>query len=520
MRLRGEGGRTGRSTPRELDGWLARSVADGQLGRSVARGVSWTLLGSWLSALVQIGTTMVLARLLTPADFGLMAMALTLSVIVTQFRQLGLSQAVVQRADLTWSQVNALFWVNAVAGLVLAALVAVGGVPLASFYDEPALVPICIALGAGFVVSGLSVQHGALLNRAMQFRRISMRDVLAGLLGSVAAIVAALLGMGVWSLVVQNVSALLFSTVLNWWAVPWRPSRPRQLAEALPLLRFGAHVSIANLFHTVSREADNVVIGRFLDAGVLGLYTRAYSLLMLPLRRIKTPIQSVMVPTLASLQEEPERYRRAYRAAISGLCHAGMPLVVVLAVGAREIVDVVLGDQWLAAAGIFQLLAVAGFVQLVSTTTGWIYTSTGRGRPYAGWAVLSGAVTVAGFLVGVRWGVDGVAASYAVSQVVLLVPGFVLACRHTSVALRDPFVAMTRPAVIALLVLGVSVTVRSVLPQDLGSAVVLLVVGASALVVWGSCMALWRGARRELAVLVRTVRSGRGAKQKLGAPAS
>jgi len=477
------------------------------------------LLGSWLSAVVQIGTTMVLARLLTPADFGLMAMALTLTVVVAQFRQLGLSQAVVQRVDLTWSQVNALFWVNAAAGVLLAALVALAGMPLAAFYDEPALVPLCAALGAGFVVSGLSVQHGALLNRAMQFRRISSRDVTAGLLGSVAAIVAAVLGMGVWSLVVQNVSTLVFSTVLNWAAVPWRPSRPRELGEALPLLRFGAHVSIANLFHTVSREGDNVVIGRFLDAGVLGLYTRAYSLLMLPLRRIKTPIQSVMVPTLASLQDEPERYRRAYRAAISGLCHAGMPLVVVLAVMAREVIDVVLGEQWLAAARIFQLLAVAGFVQLVSTTTGWIYTSTGRGRPYAGWAAISGVVTVAGFLVGVRWGVDGVAASYALTQLVLLVPGFAFACRHAPVATRDPFLAMARPTAVAMVVLATALTVRSALPHDVGSAFVLLVVGSSALGVWALSMVLWRGARTEVAALFSTIRSGRGKKADRSAPA-
>src|SRR5690606_715603 len=142
------------------------------------------------------------------------------------------------------------------------------------------------------------------------------------------------------------------------------------------------HVSVANVFHTVSREGDNVVIGRFLDAGALGLYTRAYSLLMLPLRQPKTPVQAFMVPTLAALQEEPGRYRSAYRTAIAGLCHAGMPLVVVLAVAADEVIAVVLGDQWIAAARIFQLLALASFVQLVSTTTGWIYTSTGQGRPY------------------------------------------------------------------------------------------------------------------------------------------
>lgn len=507
MRLRRQPGPS--SEAPAIDEWLRRSVRHGDLGRSTARGMGWTLLGSWLGAAVQIGTTMVLARLLTPADFGLMAMALTLTVVATQFRQLGLSQAVVQRPDLTWSQVNALFWVNGAAGVVLAGTVALAGIPLAAFYDEPSLVPISAALGAGFVVSGLSVQHSALLNRAMQFRRIALRNATAGLLASAAAITAALLGMGVWSLVVQNVSALVLATVLNWWAVPWRPGRPRGMRDAVPLLRFGAHVSVAGLFHTASREADNVVIGRFLDAGALGLYTRAYSLLMLPLKQLKTPVQAVMVPTLAALQEEPERYRRAYRTAISGLCHAGLPLVVVLAVAAEEVISVMLGEQWLPAARIFQLLAVASLVQLVSTTTGWIYTSTGRGRPYVVWAAVGGLVTVGGFLVGIRWGVDGVAASYATTQVLLLVPGFVLACRHSPVHLSDPFRAMARPAVVAGAVLAVSVVVRSVVAREGSVFLTLGAVVAAAVAVWAVAMMVWPSARQELSGLLTSVRGGR-----------
>ena len=492
-----------------VDEWLDRSVRSGDLGRTVTGGISWTLLGSWLSTAVQIGTTMVLARLLTPADFGIMAMALTLTVVVNQFRNLGLSQAVVQRIDLRWSHVNALFWVNTAAGVVLAALVALAGFPLAVFYEEPALVPICLALGAGFAISGVAVQHGALLNRAMRFRTISMRNVVAGLLSSLAAVVAALLGMGIWSLVVQNVGMLVLATVLNWWAVPWRPSRPSGLREALPLLGFGAHVSVANLFHTLAREGDNVIIGRVLDAGALGLYTRAYSLLMLPLRQLKTPVQAVMVPALAALQEEPARYRYAYRTAISGLGHLGMPVVVVLAVTAHELIAVALGDQWLAAAPVFQILAVASFVQLVSTTTGWIYTSTGRGAAYASWAVINGAVTVGGFLIGVAWGVTGVAVSYAITQLLLVLPGFALACRRTPVSVADPFRAMLRPTVVSLVVLGGALAVRSLVVPGLSDLVALGVVSGGALASWALTMAVWRGARAELVALLRVVRKKR-----------
>ncbi|WP_152187645.1 lipopolysaccharide biosynthesis protein [Georgenia satyanarayanai] len=496
--------RTRAETTPSLDAWLDRSVRRDDLGHTVARGISWTLLSNWVAAGLQIATTVVLARLLTPADFGLMAMALTLTVIVTQFRQLGLSQAVVQRENLTWTQVNALFWVNAAAGVLLAVVVAAAGVPLAAFYGEPAVVSLCAALGAGFVFSGLAVQHGALLNRAMQFRRIAVRNMAAGVLSSAAAVAAALLGMGVWSLVVQNVSALVIATALNWWAVPWRPSRPSGLREALPLLTFGAHVSVANLCYTLSRQADNVIIGRVLDAGALGLYSRAYSLLMLPLRQLKTPVQAVMVPALASLQGEPERYRDAYRRAVSGLSHAGMPAVVVMAVTSHELVLVVLGEQWVGAAPLFQVLAVAGFVQLVSTTTGWIFTSTGRGAAYAGWAVVNGAVTIGGFAVGVRWGVTGVAVSYAVTQLLLLVPAFVVACRDTALSPADPFRAMARPVVVSTAVLLVSVTVRT--SVDLPALGTLAVTCGAAGAVWVGCLAAWPRARGEVRELVAMAR--------------
>lgn len=438
-----------------------------------------------------------------------MAMALTLTVLVTQFRQLGLSQAVVQRVDLRWSQVNALFWINTGAGIGLAMLVALSGFPLAAFYGQPQLVPICAVLGIGFAISGLSVQHGALLNRAMQFRQISVRNLAAGGLSSGCAIVAAVLGLGVWSLVIQSISALVFATVLNWWAVPWRPSRPRQVREALPLLAFGAHVSIAGLFHTLSRQGDNIIIGKFLDAGTLGLYTRAYSLLMLPLRQLKTPVQAVMVPALAALQQEPQRYRRAYRTSLTAICYAGMPIVVILAVSAHEVIFVALGDQWTAAAPIFQFLAVAGFVQLVSTTTGWIYTSTGRGRAYAGWALASAVVTVAGFAVGVQWGGTGVAASYALTQTVLLVPAFYFACKTTPVAFGDPFRAMARPSVVALAVLAGALAARALASPELPAIVRLGVVLAGAVAAWVIALAVWRTARVELVGLAAVLRQRR-----------
>ncbi|WP_168217916.1 lipopolysaccharide biosynthesis protein [Occultella kanbiaonis] len=474
--------------------------------------MSWSLVGVWASYAIQLGTTMVLARLLSPGEFGLMAMALTLTVIVNQFRNLGFSHAVVQSDSLTWSQVNSLFWINAAVGLLLGVVVAVSGFGLAAFYGEPQLVYLCLVLGAGYLFSGVSVQHEALLNRRLQFRTIAMRNTFAGFLSCVAAIVAAFAGLGVWALVIQNVSLVLFGTVVLWLSVPWRPSRPKGFRDSVGLIKFGTNVTIANLFSTFSRQADNVIIGRFMDAGALGLYSKAYSLLTLPLRQLKTPISGVMVPTLSSLQEDPQRYRSTYLKTVSGLAHFGMPFVVLLAVGAYELIDVFLGAQWTAAAQVFQILAIASFAQLVSGTSGWLYISTGHTTMYARWSVVTSLITIASFLLGVRWGIEGVAAAYAIGQVVMFVPAFVFATRGTAVRVADPLLAMVRPVLVSVVVLAAAEGARY-LAHDLSSLPKLVVLVGAGLAVWAAVLLLWPRARREVTELLKLVRRRKSAKK-------
>jgi O-antigen/teichoic acid export membrane protein len=464
--------------------------------------------GQWAGYLVQLGTTVVLARLLTPADFGLVGMALTLTVIADQFRSLGLSQAVIQRRDLTWEQVNALFWINTAAGVVLGILVAATGGALATFYGDHRVSRICLVLAASYVLTGAAVQHNALLSRQLRFRSLALRNGLSRLVASLVAVGAALLGAGYWSLVVLQLAMNCFSLFFVWSAVTWRPSRPSGFRSAVPLLGFGAGVSLARLLNAVSRQADNILIGKFVGASALGLYTRAYGLLMLPLRQIKDPLGSIVSPMLSVLQAEPQRYRKLYTSSVAGLAHVGMPAIAVVAVAADPIITVLLGAKWSGAARLFQLLAVAGFFQLISATTGWLFVSSGRAKGYAWWAACSSAVTVAGFAVGLRWGAEGVAASYAIVQTALVVPSFAVAVRGTSVSLADVLGALVRPIVVAALVLcaafGTSLGVRPA-PR----LVQLALVGSAGLVAWAGVLALWPAARAELLNLLAMVRPRR-----------
>jgi O-antigen/teichoic acid export membrane protein len=486
-----------RVRPPRDDSTLSREIAAGAVRSTVRSALLWTLSGQWGGYVLQLATTIVLARLLQPADFGLVGMALTLTVLVDQFRTLGLSQAVVQRKDLTWRQVDALFWVNAATGVVLGASVACLGPLAASFYGRSELVPICGVLGAAYVVSGLGVQHNALLNRHLRFRAIALRTSASRLVASAAAIGAALAGAGFWSLVVLHVTHSVAAVVVVWTAVRWRPGPPRRVSEAMPLLRFGAGVSAAGLLNTVSRNADNVLIGRVLGADALGLYTRAYSLLLVPLRQLKSPLGSIVEPVLSSMQDQPVRYRKVYCSAIQGLAHVGMPVVAVLAVVSNELVLVLLGEQWLAAVPVFQVLAIAGLVQLVSSTTGWLYVSSGRAGPFARWAAVSSVITVLSFAVGLSWGIEGVAVAYAVGQIMMLLPSFYFASQGTAVSVTDILSAMRRPAVLALLAAATAVLARDLLGGRT-PVVLLFATTAVALLVWALVVAIWRAARAEI----------------------
>lgn len=498
-------------------GSLARAIPAGRIGHTVRRGLVWAVAGQWGAYVVQMLTTIVLARFLSPTDFGLVAMAFTLTIVADQFRSLGLSHAVIQRPDLSWQQVNAMFWINFVAGIVLAGFVAITGPLVATFYDDQRIVGICWVLSASYVLSGLAVQHNALLSRQLNFRSIALRNGLSRLAASILAITAALLGAGYWSLVLLQVGINLFTLAFVWTAVRWRPSRPRALGSAMPLVRFGAGVSVGSMLNTISRQADNVLIGKFLGAGALGLYGRAYGLLMMPLRQIKDPLGSIVLPMLAALQGEPQRYRALYRSAIAGLAHVGMPVIAIVAVGAHPIVVVLLGRRWEPAAPLFQLLAIAGFFQLVSATTGWLFVSSGRSRAYATWAAVSSAITVAAFAVGLQWEVRGVAASYALSQTAMLLPSFAVAVRRTPVSLTDVVTTLMRPLAVAAFVLTASwVAARAVAhaPELLELGVTC---GAGALA-WTIVLLAWGSARAEIRRFVNLARPGYGSPPAGGEP--
>ena len=420
-------------------------------GRSV-RGGAVTMAAQGVRFFLQMGSTMVLARLLTPQDFGLIAMVTAVTGFVVMFKDMGLSMATVQKAEINHGQISTLFWINVVLSIGVMLVIAALAPAIAWFYGEPRLTWITLALAGAFIFGGLTVQHQALLRRNMRFGSLALIHIISMSVGILTAIIAAFYGAGYWALVLMQLATAIAGAIAVWVACGWHPGPPVRRSGVREMLAFGGNLTGFNALNYFARNADNLLIGKFWGSGSLGLYSKAYGLLMLPLRQIKGPISAVAVPVLSRLQNEPERYRRYYYRAISTIAFITMPLVAMLAALSDEIIRIVLGNQWTDAAIIFKILALSAFFQPVVSTTGWVYISLGQTKRMMYVGLIKTPIIIACFIIGLPWGPVGVAASYTACGIfVLLVPSLLLAFRYSPVNLIGFFKAVFCPLIISLI---------------------------------------------------------------------
>jgi len=460
------------------DVFSVEHLKDDLKARSIRSG-SATMAGQFVKFVLHTGSVMILARLLTKEDFGVVGMVLAVTNFIMMFKDMGLSMATIQRPQINQRQISTLFWINAAIGLALALLTVALAPVVAWFYGEPRLTAVTMLLGAGFIFSGLTIQHQALLKRNMRFGAVATIEVVAMLCSVIVAVVTAWRGGGYWSLALMHLTMGAIICAGVWIALRWRPGPPRRDAGARAMLGFGKNITAFHIVNYFARNADKVLIGRFCGAVTLGLYGRAYGLLMLPISQIRGPLTSVATPALSRLQNDAARYRKYYTKLVLLLSFMSMPVTVLLAVCAEDVIAVVLGDKWLQAASIFQVLALTAFIQPVSTTTGTVMLSMGQSKRFLALGLFNSAVIVASFGVGIRWGAVGVALAYATATYVLLIPSLWYSYRETPVMVRDFFKAIIRSAV-ASIVMGTCVMLGRrllAIESNLSSLVTCLFVG-------------------------------------------
>jgi len=387
-----------------------------------ARGGFVTIVTHGLKFALSIVATAILARLLTPQDYGLVAMVAVVMNFVSMFKDLGLSFATVQRPEVTNQQISTLFWVNVILSAIVV-LVAVAIAPAVSwFYGEPRLMMITIVIAIGFLFSGMTVQHEALLRRQMKFFALSAIGLIAMISGYLVGIVFAWYGFGYWALVFSQLALLLTSAIGVWLACRWRPGLPRRNSGVRSMLSFGGNITGYAVVNYFSKNSDNLLIGRFYGAQQLGLYNKAAQLLVLPTDQIDEPLSSVAIPALSRLIETPERYRLAYLRIVEKVLMLTMPTIALMMATADWLVLIVLGPQWGESSRIFVFMAIAGLFSPLVNTVGWLFISQGRARQMFYWSLVNAPVSVLAIVAGLPWGPVGVAVSYSLTKVLLLNP--------------------------------------------------------------------------------------------------
>jgi O-antigen/teichoic acid export membrane protein len=404
-------------------------------GRSVRAGLL-NLISKGSQILIQTSATVILARLLTPADFGLVAMVATVTGLAQAFADLGLSEATIQRKEITRDQVTALFWVNVAFGLGLMLLTMALSPVIARFYRDPRLTNIALLLSLTFLFGGLRVQPDALLKRQMRFLALAIRDTACYAIAVPIAITLAWRGAGYWALVSMPLISNFTQMSLSWVMIRWRPGLPRRGARVRSMLAFGGNIAASYFILNMSRSADNVLIGWYWGAGPLGLYSRAYNLLMLPVNQLIVPAGSVAVPTLSRIQDDPGRFAHYYLRAVNLIIWACAPIFSFLFVAAQPVIILLLGHQWRDAAPIFQLLAISALGQVLLESTIWLFISQGRSLKLLVLLLVVSPLLVISYAIGLPFGVKGVALSGSLALLALL-PGILhFTFRGTNLTLR------------------------------------------------------------------------------------
>lgn len=432
------------------------------LKRLVLQGGLMKLLSQATKFGMRVAGLVVMARLVTPDDYGVFAMVATLTVLLTLIKDAGLSAATVQSKTITHEDISTLFWINVAVGTALACVTAALAPVLARFYGDPRIAAPVAAMGFSFFFSSFATQHTALLQRQMRFKTLESIGVAAQLAGAAVMLVSAYFGAGYWSLVFNVLALQAANTILTLAASGWRPSGPSRAGGYGAMLRFGRDLSGFRIVNYFQRNLDNILIGRYCSASELGLYAKAYGLLRLPIMQIQEPIASLVVPALSRLQDDPKRYRGYFLKATQAVVFVGMPLVAFTALGARDILLLLLGERWLGSVPIFQAMIPAAFVGTMDMITRWVFLSCGRTDLMLRMGTLSFLIVAVAFICGLPAGPVGVATAYSVAYCLVSIPSMAFALKHSPVTLGDVFAAVWRPAAIsiasALFVLGLKMS--------------------------------------------------------------
>lgn len=400
---------------------------------------------------IALGAGMILARLITPTSFGLFAIVISLTDITESFRTLGLREAVTQREEVTHEQVSTLFWVNMRLTTLIVAGVLVVAPIVAIVYGEPVIWPIMSIMAGVLFLRALPIQHESILRRQMSFRTLMGGEVLSLGLGSVVAIVTALMGAQYWALVYREVVRYGTFCLFIWLMVKWRPL-PYAARMSITndqnikgLLKFGGNYTLAKMVLYVGRNFDAIALGYFAGSTALGFYDKAYRWSLYPLRQVHLAILNVAVSSMSRVKDEITAFKLLARQILLPVFTIVMGMIGFFFLNAENIILILLGDQWLNSIPLFRILCIAAFATSLERITKWFYLSMGETNRQFRWSLVYAPVMIVAILIGVQWGAMGTAIAFTTATVLLTLPSIVFCLTITPLSVGEFFEIASHP---------------------------------------------------------------------------
>lgn len=455
-----------------------------ELRHKVLSGSAWTLSANISSQAISFLVTVVLARLLTPNDFGVVAISAVFTGVITLFQDVGMGAALIQRKDIDEDYLSTSFTVSLLAGVFLAFCLAAASPLVAWFYNEPVLRNIILVSSIGFLLSPFTSIHTSILAKELQFKKVALITLGTQAASGSISVILALSGSGVWSMVLGKILSQPVIIPVVWAVVRWRP-RPRIVMKCFrDLFGFSSHLLAFNLMNFFARNLDNLIIGKYLGAQALGYYSVAYNLMLKPLQLISWSIGKVLFPVFSSIQDDPRQTRAVYLKIIRSISLLTFPMMTGLFMVAEEFIVSVYGETWSQAILPLKLLCVVGAVQSIGTTGGVIFNSQGRSDLTLRIGFASALLIIAGFIIGIQWGLLGLIMAYIAASIPVFFLGQFFVNRLIGLDMASLFSALSPAAACSALMVGVLSALRYFNGASLGLdaatiLVVLVIIGAA-----------------------------------------
>jgi O-antigen/teichoic acid export membrane protein len=409
---------------------------------------------------LRLGSLMILARLLGPKDFGLVGMVTAFTGVLALFRDFGLSAAAVQRTEVTDEQISTLFWINTLVGFILGLLAVACGPIIAAFYHEPRLFKVTAVLALGFLFNAAGVQHGALLQRQMRFTALAIINTVSLVISTAIGVGGAWAGYGYWALVWMTVALPFVNTAGCWLAAAWLPGMPRTRIGIRSMIRFGGILTLNGFVIYIASNFEKVLLGRFWGVDALGIYGRAYQLANIPSENLNWAAGEVAFSALSRLQNDPSRLKSYFLKGYSLVLAMTLPVTIVCALFADDVILVALGPKWMAATPIFRLLAPTMLVFAIANPLSWLVCSLGMVGRNLKMGLVIAPIMIASYIIGLPHGPRGVAFAYSSVMMLWLIPVIAWSVHGTVVSLRDVLLTVARPTAASIGAAGLALVVR------------------------------------------------------------